>query len=141
MTSRHALLLGARWLLPVAVGLSAVIAVAGQLWALAPAGLGVMAFAWQQKTRAQLVLDERGYAIERKGREELRVGWGEVKKVLVDRRESAVYVDCGDKARNLFVPPARGWGFRFADSPAIVAHVLAAMPADRVVEVERIDVS
>ena len=101
--------------------------------------VGVAAWRWQERHRPTLVLDDDGYAIEQRGREKLRVKWSEVQAVRVDRREAAVYLDCGDKARNLFVPPRHGYGFHFADSPTVLARVLAAVPAERVVEVERID--
>ena len=144
--SRHPLVVGTRWLLPLAIALAAVGAlVAHGVAARAVAGvfaaLGGVGWGWQERHRPTLVLDDTGYAIEQRGREKLRVAWSEVQKVRVDRRESALYVDCGDKARNLFVPPARGWGFRFADAEAACARVLAAVPAERVEEVERFDVS
>ena len=143
--SRHPLLVGTRWLLPIAIVLAVAAAAAahgtltrliGGFFAL----LGGFAWLWQERHRPTLVLDDAGYAIEQQGREKLRVAWSEVQKVRIDRKESAVYVDCGDKARNLFVPPRRGYGFRFAGAEAVCARVLAAVPAERVVEVERIDV-
>ncbi|MGZ3438727.1 MAG: hypothetical protein ACXVDD_04405 [Polyangia bacterium] len=144
--SRHPLVVGTRWLLPVAVVLAVAGAVvAHQLLARVIAGffavVGVAAWLWQERHRPTLVLDDDGYAIEQLGAEKLRVRWTEVRAARIDRRESAVYLDCGDKARNLFVPPRRGYGFRFADAPAVLARVLLALPADRVVEVERIDAS
>jgi hypothetical protein len=143
-TTRHPLLVGTRWLLPVAIAMAALGAAAAhgtaaRLFAAGFALVGVAAWIWQERHRPTLVLDDAGYAIEQEGREKLRVAWSEVRKVRVDRREPAVYVDCGDKARNMFVPPRRGYGFRFADAPAVCARVLAAVPADRVVEVENID--
>ena len=144
--SRHPLVVSTRWLLPVAIALAAVGAVVAHgLASRAVAGLfavlGGCGWGFQERHRPTLVLDDAGYAIEERGREKLRVAWSEVQTVRVDRRESAVYVDCGDKARNLFLPPGRGWGFRFADAAAACARVLSAVPAERVVEVERFDVS
>jgi len=144
--SRHPLVVGTRWLLPVAIVLALAAAAAAhalpaRLMAAFFAVLGVLAWWWQERHRPTLLLDEAGYAIEQSGKEKLRVAWSEVQKVRIDRKESAVYVDCGDKARNLFVPPGRGYGFRFAGAEAVCARVLAAVPADRVVEVERFDVS
>jgi hypothetical protein len=145
MVARHPLLIGTRWLVPLACSF----ALAGALMMPSPlarvvaavmfvlSGLGgwLMFF-----VRPVLLLDDDGYAIVQRGRERLRVRWSEVLKVRVDKREHALYLDCGDKARNLFVPPRRGYGFRFADSPALCARVLAAVPAEHVVEVDRIDV-
>ncbi len=143
--SRHPLVVGTRWLLPIAIALALVgAAVAHGLTARLVAGffalLGVVAWLWQERHRPTLLLDDDGYAIEQRGQEKLRVRWSEVQKVRFDRRESAVYVDCGDKARNLLVPPRSGYGFRFADGAAACARVIASVPPERVVEVERIDV-
>jgi hypothetical protein len=144
--SRHPLVVGTRWLLPAAMLLALGGAAASQtttarIIAGVFAVLGAVAWWWQERHRPTLVVDDGGWAIEQRGHEKLRVTWGEVKKVRVDRRESALYVDTGDPARNLFVPPRSGYGFRFARAEAILARVLAAVPADRVTEVERIDVS
>lgn len=143
--SRHPLIVGTRWLLPIAIvmalaGAAAAHALPARLMAGFFALLGAGAWLWQERHRPTLVLDEAGYAIEQRGREKLRVAWSEVHKVRIDRKESAIYVDCGDKGRNLFVPPRRGYGFRFARAEAVCARVLAAVPAERVVDVERIDV-
>jgi hypothetical protein len=144
--SRHPLVVGTRWLLPAAMLLAIGGAVAShtttaRVIAGVFAVLGAVAWWWQERHRPTLVVDDGGWAIEQRGHEKLRVTWGEVKKVRVDRRESALYVDTGDAARNLFVPPRSGYGFRFARAEAILARVLQAVPADRVTEVERIDVS
>jgi hypothetical protein len=101
--------------------------------------LAALAAAWlQSRTRPTLVLDEDGYAVEERGREKLRVPWSEVQRVRADPSEHALYVDCGDPARNLLVPPRRGFGFRFARAEAIYAYVLARVP-ERVEVVARLD--
>src|SRR5260370_9697306 len=92
----------------------------------------------QSRLQPVLILDDEGYAIQQGAKVLFRVAWSEVKKVRADGKEQALYIDCGDPARNLLVPPARGYGFRFADAPRIYARVLAAV-ADRVVQVERLD--
>ena len=143
--TRHPLLVATRWLLPAAIGLALVgAAVARAMPARIIAGvfavLGVLAWLWQERHRPTLVIDDAGWAIEQRGAEKLRVAWSEVRAVRIDRRESAIYVDTGNRARNLFVPPRRGYGFRFADAAGACARIVAAVPADRVTEVERIDV-
>ena len=87
-------------------------------------------------------LDDDGYAIEQRGHEKLRVTWGEVQKVRVDRRETALYVDTGDAARNLFVPPRTRLRLPLRRAEAIV-RARAGGGAGRCasIEVERIDVS
>lgn len=107
--------------------------------ALAAATIELSAWGWLRTQARTLVLDEAGYAIEARGRERLRVGWSEVRRVLHDPGEDAVYVDCGDKARNLLIPPARGFGFHVAEAAAATARVLAAVPAERVETVERLE--
>jgi hypothetical protein len=142
--SRHPLQVATAWLLPLAIAL----ALAGAAVAHAPLGralagvfalLGGVAWWWQQRLRPVLVVDDDGYAIEQRGVEKLRVRWAEVHKVRYDKRESALYLDAGDAARNLLVPPRRGYGFRFAGDAAVCARVLASVPAERVLEVERLD--
>lgn len=106
--------------------LGAVVAFAGAFWAMRRAG-------------RTLVLDDTGYAVEAGGRERFRVAWSEVARVRHEPREHAVYVDCGDKTRNLFIPPPRGFGFRFSDAAAATARVLASVPPERIETVERIE--
>jgi len=140
---KFALILTQRRVLPVAVAFALVGAGFSTAW-WARAGCAVFALValalalWQWRARPQLVLDERGYAVEEHGREKLRVAWSEVVKVLADADEHALYVDCGDRARNLLVPPRRGFGFRFERADVLYARVLAAVP-DRVELVKRLD--
>jgi|GEM_PF-7030313 len=108
---------------------------------LASLALGVLigaAWLFQRRTRPILVLDDDGYRVEQGGVVRLRVAWTEVKQVRLDEAENAMHLDCGDKSRNLLVPPSRGWGYRWQDQAALVQRVLAAIP-DRVVSVERLD--
>jgi hypothetical protein len=146
VTTRHPLLVGSRWLVVPALAFALVGAIYMPSLVGRIAGLVVFVLvgvgAWAMRlSRLVLRLDDDGWAIEQRGRERVRVKWSDVQRVRIDKRESALYVDCGDKARNLLVPPRRGYGFRFADAPTICARVLATVPAERVVEVERIDVS
>jgi hypothetical protein len=143
-TARHPLVATTAWLLPLAVAVALVgIALArapmGRLLAAWFALLGAAAWLWQRRERPVLLVDDDGWAIEQRGREKLRVHWSEVQAVRVERREHALYVDCGDPGRNLLVPPRRGFGFRFAEQEALCARVLASVPAERVQEVERLE--
>jgi hypothetical protein len=142
--TRHALLVGTRWLLPLAIvlalaGAAAAHSTVARVIAGVFALLGFAAWRMQERLRPTLLIDERGYAIEQRGAEKLRVAWSEVQAVRVDRKQMAIYVDCGDKARNLFVPPPRGYGFRFAGAQTICERVLGAVPAQRVTDVESLD--
>src|SRR5215470_17820761 len=116
--ARYPLVATTAWLLPLAVAVAVVgVALAqtpvGRLVAVWFALLGAAAWLWQRRQRPVLLLDDDGWAIEQRGREKVRVRWDEVKVVRLERREHALYVDCGDPTRNLLVPPRRGFGFRF----------------------------
>ena len=101
------------------------------------AGAAVAVF--QRRAQFVLAVDGTGYAVVQGGQEKLRVAWSEVVKVRADASEKACYVDCGDPARNLLVPPARGYGFRFKRSDVLYARILDAVPADRIELVPRLD--
>jgi hypothetical protein len=129
--------------LPLAVAFATAGAVfGGQLWlqiacgALAMAGtaLGL----WQRNARPAVRVDDQGYAVLEHGREKLRVAWSEVKRVRAEAAEFACYVDCGDPERNLLVPPARGFGFRFERAKELYARIVDAV-TDRVELVERLE--
>jgi hypothetical protein len=142
--SRHPLVASAAWLLPLSVvmaigGVVAAHAVTGRLLAGWFAVLASVAWLWQRRQRPILLVDDDGWAIEQRGREKLRVAWSEVKSVRIDRKEQAFYADCGDVGRNLFVPPRHGFGFRFGAQEQLCARMLAAVPAERVHDVERLD--
>jgi hypothetical protein len=142
--ARYPLVATTAWLLPLAVAVAFVgIALArapmGRLVAAWFAFLGVAAWLWQRRQRPVLLLDDQGWAIEQRGREKVRVSWSDVKAVRVERREHALYVDCGDPGRNLLVPPRRGFGFRFDAQEALCARVLASVPPALVQEVERLE--
>jgi hypothetical protein len=94
---------------------------------------------WQRRTRPELLVDASGYAVREHGREKLRVAWSEVTRVRADAAEMACYVDCGDPARNLLVPPAHGWGFRFDRSDLLYARILDAVPSEKIELVPRLD--
>jgi hypothetical protein len=86
-----------------------------------------------------VVADDDGYAVVVQRAERFRVRWTEVQKVRHEPKEPAVYVDCGEPARNLLVPPRRGFGFHVTDAATLCARVLASVPADKVETVERLE--
>jgi hypothetical protein len=145
MSQRFPLVFTQRRVLPLAVG----VAVAGAivtdlLWARLACGavaLVALVAAWlQSRTRPALILDDQGYAVEERGREKLRVAWSEVKHVRADGAEHALYVDVGDPARNLLVPPRRGYGFRFERSEELFQKILSSVPSEKVEAVARLEV-
>lgn len=140
---RYPIVFTQRRILPVAVAFALVgAAFTPGVWvrlvcaAFALAGAGIAWWLW--RARPAVVVDDSGYVVEEHGREKLRVAWSEVVKVRADAEEKAAYVDCGDRARNLLIPPRRGYGFRFERSDALYARVLGAVP-DKVVLVPRLD--
>jgi hypothetical protein len=133
-----------RRVLPLAVILGAAGAtLGGELWMRIACGvlaLGAAAVGfWQHRSRPALVVDDQGYSVMENGREKLRVLWSEVVRVRADAAEFACYVDCGDPARNLLVPPARGFGFRFERSRELYARIVDTV-TDKVELVPRLDV-
>lgn len=103
------------------------------------AGLTAVVAALLWRARPALVVDEAGYAVWEGGREKLRVAWHEVLRVRCDDAESACYVDCGDPPRNLLVPPKRGYGFRFAKQRELYERIRAAVGAERLEMVNKLD--
>jgi hypothetical protein len=128
---RFALLSTWRWLPWAAV-------VAGVLSALALVGtprwvcLGGTAFvllaaAAARLARPVLVVDARGYRVEERGRVRLTVGFTEIARARAVPAEQAMYLDCGEPARNLLVPPRRGYGFRFERQGVLYARLARAL--------------
>lgn len=141
--SRHTLLPAMRQMVPLAV----VCALVGALvsttgaWRTSFAALGAawgLAWGVLRHRRPELVLSADEYRVEVAGTVRFRVGWSEVLRIYHDPGEHAVYVDCGDPARNLLVPPERGFGFTFTGRKQLYQSLLAAAP-DRVQQVENLD--
>jgi hypothetical protein len=142
--SRHLLVPATQLLSRVLVVIMAASAVLARLPALRLAALaftfvGAFGWWWQWRERRTLILDDEGWAIEGRGGERVRVAWREVVTVLYDKAEEALYLDSGERARNLLVPPRRGFGFYFEDQATLCARVLASVPPEIVAEVERLD--
>jgi len=144
LIDRFPLLMSTRRVLPVAL----VFASGAALFApgailragcVAFAAFAAAVWAWQASARPELVVDDDGYAVVERGREKLRVPWRDVRRVRADRAEHALYVDTGDPARNLLVPPKRGYGFRFARQELLYARVIERVPEAIVEMVARLD--
>ena len=128
MAARYPLLSTSRWVVPLAIALGLVGAATAYAerarWALGGgaaviAGLAVVA----RVRRPELVVDDEGYRVEQVGRVNLSVKWSEVVRARAVPAEQAMYIDCGDPARNLLLPPHRGWGFRFAHQSDLYVHL------------------
>ena len=141
--ARFMLLSTTRYVIWVAVGLGGLLAVLGpSLWWRGLSGavaLALLLLNWVVgRRRPVLIVDDAGYRVEVAGGERFRVGWDEVHRVLRDREEAALYLDCGDGKRNLLVPPAAGFAFTFSDRDRLVERILARV-GDKVQDVERFD--
>ncbi len=141
--ARFTLLPTTRYVGWVAVATGAVLAALGPslVWQIVSGGaaLAVLLATWAVgKRRPILIVDDAGYRVEVAGNERFRVLWSEVRRVLHDRSEAAVYVDCGDGRRNLLVPPAAGFAFTFSDRERLVQGILARL-GDKIQEVDRLD--
>lgn len=141
--ARFILLPTTRYVGWVAVATGGLLAALGPslLWQVASGGaaLAVLLASWAvSRRRPVLILDEIGYRVEVAGHERFRVQWTEVRRVLHDRSEAALYVDCGDGRRNLLVPPVAGFAFTFTDRARLVERILLRV-GDKAEEVERLD--
>lgn len=130
-----------RWLMPLAVMLGAFgVAFAGasgpRVYFLVATALVCLLWWAQARRRPVLLVDDGGYRVRVRGRERLRVRWSEVRSARAVPDEYAMYLDCGDAARNLLLPQ-HGYGFRFARQPELYA-LLAARLGDRLEEVDKL---
>lgn len=141
--ARFVLLSTTRYVNWVAVGMGALLAaVAPSLLMRCVSGgvaLALLILTWAVgRQRPVLLLSDTGYRVEVAGRERFRVAWNEVHRVLRDRGEAALYLDCGDGKRNLLVPPATGFAFTFTSRALLVERILSHV-GDRVQDVDRFD--
>ena len=138
---RFALLSTWRHLPPAAIafGVLAAIALEGNGRWVCAGGALVIAALWfiGRAARPTLVIDDGGYRVEERGTERLRVAFADVKRARAVPAEQAMYVDCGDPARNLLLPPRRGFGFRFDRQTALYVR-LAQSLSDKIEIVEKL---
>lgn len=130
-----------RWLMPLAVMLGALgVAFAGangpRVYFLVATALVCLLWWVQAWRRPVLIVDDGGYRVRVRGRERLRVRWSEVRSARAVPDEHAMYLDCGDPARNLLLPQ-HGYGFRFARQPELYA-LLATRFGDRLERVAKL---
>lgn len=141
-----------RYVAWVAIAIGAVMAGFSPLWWARAMGAGaaILLLGSQfilRSRRPVLILDDGGYRVEVAGKVRFSVRWDEVRRVLHDRGEEALYLDCsaapgsaagGDRKRNLFLPPRAGFAFTFTDR-ALLYRLLMDKVGDRVTEVPRFD--
>jgi hypothetical protein len=138
---RYLLLSSWRMLPPAAigVGLLSALSLGGLARVLCVIGAAVIALLWVvgRAARPTLVVDDVGYRVEERGVERLRVAFSEVRRARAVAAEQAMYLDCGDPARNLLLPPRRGFGFRFDRQSALYVR-LATSLSDKIEIVEKL---
>jgi uncharacterized protein (DUF58 family) len=136
-----------RALVVTALALAALIGAVGAasgVWGLVilAAVVGVLGAAYLASPawRLAVTVDDDGLEVGSPGRRRFRLAWGEVVRVVVSPTTSTCFVDGGAPERSLLVPgdgaPA---SYDVDDKAALVAAIVAAVPADRVTEVARLD--
>lgn len=140
---RFRLLPTTRFVLPVAVLLGALVAALGTAtWMRVSSAVAVVVLVLLDRATARrrpvLVLSADGYRVEAGGKTRFFVPWSSVQRVLCDASEQALYVECGDRAKNLLLPPASGFAFTFERRAALYEAVRSAVP-DRLQDVARLD--
>lgn len=84
-----------------------------------------LAGVYMRLVRPTLTLDDAGYHVSVRGHRVLSVSWAEVQRVQIDVENEAAYVDCGDRARNLVVPPRFGSPFTYTNRDRLYERVRA----------------
>jgi hypothetical protein len=109
-------------MVPLATGAIGVVLGAGYL----------MSPAW----KLEVVIDDEALTVRSVKKTKFRLPWTDVVKVVASKPTSTCFVDGGAPERSLLVPgegaPAP---YDIADRPALVAEILAHVPAEKVQEV------
>lgn len=106
---------------------------------LAGVALGAAYFA-SPTWKLAVTTDDTGLEVGTPSRRRFRLAWTDVKKVIASPSTHSCFVDGGEPAKSLLVPgvgaPAP---YDLEDRPALVAAILAHVPADRVETVELLE--
>ncbi|MEO8702580.1 MAG: hypothetical protein ABI867_21225 [Kofleriaceae bacterium] len=90
--------------------------------------------------KLEVIADDAGLEVSSPKRQRFRVAWADIVKVVVSPTTNSCFVDGGEPAKSLLVPgvgaPAP---YDLVDRPALVAAILAHVPADRVETVETLE--
>lgn len=127
----------------LSVGLGGLAALAGN-WALAAlacvVAVGGVAYLRSPAWRLAVSVDDDGLEVGSPDRRRFRLAWDEVVRVIASPTTGTCFVDGGAPERSLLVPgdgaPA---GYDLDDKAALLATILARVPADRVETVSRLD--
>ena len=104
-------------------------------------GVGIgAAYLGSPTWRLEVIVDDDGLEVASPKRRRFRLPWAEVVKVTASPTTSTCFVDGGTPERSLLVPgdgaPAP---YDIADRKALVAAILAHVPADKVETVETLE--
>jgi hypothetical protein len=90
--------------------------------------------------RLAVTVDDDGLEVGSPGRRRFRLAWGDIVRVIAAPATHSCFVDGGAPERSLLVPgvgaPAP---YDLEDRPALVAAILAHVPAERVTTVESLE--
>lgn len=90
--------------------------------------------------RMRIVVDDTGLEVRTPKATKLKLAWGDIVKVIASPTTHTCHVDGGGAAKSLLVPgvgaPAP---YDITDKAALVDAILAHVPADKVVTVERLE--
>lgn len=133
MVATFPLLPGTRWVAPLAVlfgigGAVVATSTAARLFLAGGALLFTLLALLAHRRRPILFVDDEGYRVEEAGRERLRVRWDEVLSARAVPEERSLYLETGERSRNLLLPPP-GFGFRYARQGELFARLVAVLGA------------
>lgn len=129
------------------IGVGVPVAAVGAIAAVAvPIGAGVLAIgagiaylvspAW----RLEVAVDDAGLIVRSPAKTRFQLAWADVVKVIASPTTKTCFVDGGAPEKSVLVPgvgaPAP---YDLADKAALFDTILAHVPADRVTEVERLE--
>jgi hypothetical protein len=118
-----------RWVLPLALLLALLFAAFAPGTRTIALGLALLFGGLMGLSRAispVLILDGHGYRICVRGHERFSVPWSKVVRVTIDEEEGACYVDCGDRQKNLLLPPRGGFAFTFERRDELLLRIRRA---------------
>jgi len=89
--------------------------------------------------RTEVVVDDDRLEVVTRGDRGFRLAWTEVVRVVAAPARASAFVDGGDPRRSLLLPGAGARApYRIADQRQLYDFIRAHVPADRVVEVQRL---
>jgi hypothetical protein len=87
-----------------------------------------------------VIIDDDGLTVASPKRRRFKLAWAEVVRVVASPSTSTCFVDGGAAERSLLVPgPGAPAPYAIADRQALVAAILAHVPADKVETVSSLD--